>query len=570
MKVTSARTVQGKMDDAKFSTAIDAAGHGRFQYMAFLTAGLIYFTCGLQSGVNAYILPSVKCAFQLTDSQMGILNALFLGGGCISAHIWGALSDSYGRRPVLAGAALLDAVCIVFSAFAPSYEVFAFLRLLSGMLNMAPAGLTFLYLGEFVGDRRRTAFSQAMGTTWILSWIILPGLAYVVIPMPWSLDVLGVRLQSWRLFLLMLLVPTTTALCLGLYMPETPKFLQSAGREEDALRVYRRIYALNTGDSADNYPVKRLHLPGALGAKGRSVATGAPTTAVSANGHGQGVLQILARTLRLSLELFRPPVLYRTLLCCLIYFCSIFVMYGFGLWLPELLNRFELHARDHPGEREYVCTVLTTVNNATTSSQGDAGMSCGDASVVDPSAFLNTATVNGACMVFNLISTFITGYIGRRTLSAGCNLLAGLTGFALLYASSTMEVVIVSVFFTALAETGCIGINGMIVDVFPPRVSGVGVASVMLSGRLGGSIGNLVMGYLLEQSCELPLLLLFGTGVACGVLCCCAHRRYADDDDGDKDKGAGRTVMVAVVDSTGKESVIGKMNSTSPTTPEFA
>lgn len=34
----------------------------------------------MQSGVNAYILPSVKCDFQLTDSQMGVLNALFLGG----------------------------------------------------------------------------------------------------------------------------------------------------------------------------------------------------------------------------------------------------------------------------------------------------------------------------------------------------------------------------------------------------------------------------------------------------------------------------------------------------------
>lgn len=40
---------------------------------------------------------------------------------------------------------------------------------------MAPAGLSFLYLGEFVGDRKRTAFSQAMGTMWIASWIVLPG-----------------------------------------------------------------------------------------------------------------------------------------------------------------------------------------------------------------------------------------------------------------------------------------------------------------------------------------------------------------------------------------------------------
>lgn len=120
---------------------------------------------------------------------------------------------------------------------------------------MAPAGLSFLYLGEFVGDRRRTAFSQAMGTAWIASWILLPALAWLVIPQPWSLDFLGVRLQSWRAFLGLLLVPTLSAASLALYMPESPKFLQAAGREEDALKVYRRIYVTNTGSSADSYPV---------------------------------------------------------------------------------------------------------------------------------------------------------------------------------------------------------------------------------------------------------------------------------------------------------------------------
>lgn len=103
-------------------------------------------------------------------------------------------------------------------------------------------------------------------------------------------------------------------------------------------------------------------------------------------------------------------------------------------------------------------------------------MNCGDATVVDPSAFLNTAIVNCASMTVNLLSTLTTGYVGRRTLSAGCNLLSGVVGFGLLYASSTLEVVAVAIFFNALAETGCIGINGMIVDIFPPRARLVNLA----------------------------------------------------------------------------------------------
>lgn len=519
MKVTSGRC---KGDGARFSEAVEAAGHGKFQYLAFITAGLVYFTSGMESGINAYILPSVKCAFQLSDSQMGILNALFLGGGGLSAHLWGALSDSYGRRPVLAGALLLDCVCLLASALSPSYTMFATLRLFSGMLNMAPAGLSFLYLGEFVGDQKRSTFSQALGAMWIASWIVLPGLAWLVIPQQWSVDLLGLQFESWRAFLCLLLVPAVAAASLVLSMPETPKFLQAAGREEDALAVYRRVFAANSGRSADSYPVKRLHLPA------RANESGA-----SPRAHGKGVFQILAKTLKLSLELLRPPVLYRTVVCCLAYFCSMFVMYGFGYWLPELLNRFQLYSSSHPGQKEYVCAVLEAgKRNASSPTLAEtSNVNCGGASVVDPSAFLNTAIVNAASMTINLMSAFSTTYIGRRTLSAGCNILSGLTGFGLLYASSTLEVVIVSIFFNAMAETGCVGINGILVDAFPARISGVGVASAMLSGRLGGSAGNLAMGYLLEQSCELPLVLLFCTAVVCGLLCCCAHRRFVEDDD---------------------------------------
>lgn len=70
--------------------------------------------------------------------------------------------------------------------------------------------------------------------------------------------------------------------------------------------------------------MKRLHLPAAL--KEVSAEEGAPTTPPSASSQqGRAVLDILTNTLRMSMELFRPPILYRTLLCCVIYFCSMFV-----------------------------------------------------------------------------------------------------------------------------------------------------------------------------------------------------------------------------------------------------
>lgn len=41
-------------------------------------------------------------------------------------------------------------------------------------------------------------------------------------------------------------------------MPESPKFLMSMGSNEKAIEVFKKVYAINTGNTADSYPIKNL------------------------------------------------------------------------------------------------------------------------------------------------------------------------------------------------------------------------------------------------------------------------------------------------------------------------
>lgn len=41
-------------------------------------------------------------------------------------------------------------------------------------------------------------------------------------------------------------------------LPESPKFLISSGRHDDALEVFKGIYLMNTGKSKEEYPVKQI------------------------------------------------------------------------------------------------------------------------------------------------------------------------------------------------------------------------------------------------------------------------------------------------------------------------
>lgn len=82
-------------------------------------------------------------------------------------------------------------------------------------------------------------------------------LAWLVIPQPWSIvfwDGAFVY-NSWRIYLSICGLPMLLgAFCLC-FFPESPKFLMSQDRNEDALEVFKKIYSINTGLPKDNYPV---------------------------------------------------------------------------------------------------------------------------------------------------------------------------------------------------------------------------------------------------------------------------------------------------------------------------
>lgn len=68
----------------------------------------------------------------------------------------------------------------------------------------------------------------------------------------------GFVYNSWRIFLLVMSLPSFIVAALLFLLPESPKFLISTGRQEEALEVFRSIYLMNTGRSKDEYPVKQI------------------------------------------------------------------------------------------------------------------------------------------------------------------------------------------------------------------------------------------------------------------------------------------------------------------------
>lgn len=98
--------------------------------------------------------------------------------------------------------------------------------------------------------------------------------------------------------------------------------------------------------------------------------------------------------------------------------------YGFGLWLPELFNRFENYHKLFPEKSVSVCkliheTDLQTAKNVLINSTNVDNCSPN----MDQMVFINSLTINAFCLLGNIMSGFLANRVGRRTIPGNFKLI---------------------------------------------------------------------------------------------------------------------------------------------------
>jgi hypothetical protein len=136
-----------------------------------------------------------------------------------------------------------------------------FLSILS-LRSCGPAGLLYAYVGEFHDNIRRPRSILSVTFLCSLAGLLIPAIAFWIIPgewdipLPWGLP----TLTSWRVFMAVCGLPSlAAATILKFAMPESPKFLLEKGDYGNALKVFRRIFMINTRKPGSEYPVS-IHL----------------------------------------------------------------------------------------------------------------------------------------------------------------------------------------------------------------------------------------------------------------------------------------------------------------------
>lgn len=243
---------------ADYETAMELTGYGKFHYILLGICGLVSTSEEMDVISMSFILPSAQCDLNLNTHNKGMLNCIIFVGMMFGAYFWGSIADSLGRKRVLIVISFMNALCIVVSSFSQTYEFFMLFRFLNGAALGGAGPVIWSYFAEFQPKAKRGSMLSFMAAFWTIGNLLVASMAWFIIPSRIGFFAEGFVYNSWRIFLLMCAIPSFIVTILLFYLPESPKFLLSCGRFEEALAILRGIYVTNTGKDADTYPVKEL------------------------------------------------------------------------------------------------------------------------------------------------------------------------------------------------------------------------------------------------------------------------------------------------------------------------
>ncbi|XP_030601584.1 solute carrier family 22 member 5 [Archocentrus centrarchus] len=155
-----------------------------------------------------------------------LTSSFFFCGALTGSFISGQLSDRYGRKIVLFATLAIQTLFTLIQVFSPSWTVFCALFFVVGVGHISN------YVAAFVlGAEILSSYVRAIFTTAGVNLFFAGG--YTLLPL------FGFFIRDWRMLLLGLALPGFLLVPFWWFIPESPRWLLTQGRVEEAEAIIR-------------------------------------------------------------------------------------------------------------------------------------------------------------------------------------------------------------------------------------------------------------------------------------------------------------------------------------------
>jgi len=226
----------------------DSAYNRAYIWMISLVAALGGLLFGYDWVVIGGAKPFYEKFFNLHDpGQQGWAMSCALIGCLLGALLSGALTDKFGRKPMLLVSALLFAISSVGTALAGEFSIFVAWRITGGVAIGLASSLSPMYIAEVSPAAYRGALVSinqltivvgillAQIVNWLIAKPVPPAATAIEILNSWNGQV------AWRWMFGVTAIPATLFL-IGIFaIPESPRWLTAKGSTVKARRVLAKI-----------------------------------------------------------------------------------------------------------------------------------------------------------------------------------------------------------------------------------------------------------------------------------------------------------------------------------------
>lgn len=498
---------EGEDEPADFERAIVASQWGKFNLILYVLSITSGWTSVFETTTMSYVFPAAECDLKLTLQHKGMLNAITYIGMISTGFIWGYLCDTLGRKKLLVVGYLLDGMFVLLSATSQNLTMLMIAKFFGGIIINGPFSAITTYLSELHCAKHRSRVQMVLGIIFSAASLVLPILAIQILPLDFK-AVLSENfiIHPWNLYLFICAgIPLISGIAF-IFLPESPKFLMTTGQNEKALKVFKKIYRLNTGKPEDTYPIKTL-------IDEIELSQGKKYGKVTAN---RSKLEALVEGWSQIKPLFRPPYLTKIIFVCLIQVFTMNSLNTLRLWLPQLFQAINDYEFDHNETSASLCTMLA-VFRPSNSSRNTSSVEC-TVNTNNYSVYTNSMIIAAITILGYLFAGVLINKVGKKRLYVTLGIIAGISVLSLYFSRNTITTLTLASIFIMAGSVMVTTMLAVIVDLFPTTLRTITISIAMMCGRSGAVLGNIIYPYLLAAGCLPPFLYISLSSLGCALL----------------------------------------------------